>query len=273
MNNSLVTANNTTNKTTIKPEFSGARSKEVKTDPESTNINIETQTQELHSAPEKNLPSINSKPPVDIGSEDLIKLFQEKILPDWQTKYKLSNASTGALKFTVKNFLDDHNMLRIVCALGNEVAVAINESMKQWGFPKPLANVLYYGLWAVAVVSCGARAVLRGLGTQNVKPFIESSIQDGIAAIVGPTGVVMLANKAQDAIYNAAKFVPQSIINFARPVISVVLAEMAIPRILDPIGKSVGKALTGLVPLETYSKWSESISKKLAGKSKISQAA
>lgn len=267
MNISLVTAENTPKTSKTKLADSTTRTSSDKVDPAGTSKIEDVQKIELHSAPEQIPTNTIAKPRVDIGSEDLIKLFQEKILPNWQEKYKLSNASTGALKFTVKNFLDDNNMLRIVCALGNEVAVAINESMKQWGFPKPLANVLYYGLWAVAVVSCGARAVLRGLGTQNVKPFIESSIQDGIAAIFGPTGVVMLANKAQDLIYGAAKFIPQSIINFARPVISVVLAEMAIPRILDPIGKSVGKMATGLVSPETYERWSESISKKLAGKS------
>jgi hypothetical protein len=267
MNTSLVTAANSPEISKTKAPDLSTKASDKADQAEIPKINQDSSMIELHSAPEQKLPSINSKPPVDIGSEDLIKLFQTTILPNWQEKYKLSKASTGALIFTVKNFLDDNNMLRIVCALGNEVAVAINESMKQWGFPKPLANVLYYGLWAVAVVSCGARAVLRGLGTQNIKPFIESSIQDGIAAIFGPTGVVMIANKAQDAIYNAAKFVPQSIINFARPVISVVLAEMAIPRILDPIGKSVGKMATGLISADTYSKWSDSIGKKLAGKS------
>lgn len=205
----------------------------------------------------------STKPNPEIASEDLIKLFETTILPRWQGKYKLSDTSVGALKFTVKNFLDDNNMLRIVCALGNEVAVAIDESMKQWGFPKWLANTLYYGLWAVAVVSCGARAVLRGFGTENLKPFLESSVQDAIAAIFGPTGVVMIANKAQDMIYKTAKFVPQSLINFARPIISVVLAEMAIPRVLDPIGKTVAKFVTGIVSKETYAKWSDAISTKL----------
>lgn len=229
----------------------------------------ETQTIALHANKQT---TALSKPDVNIGSEDLIKLFDTQILKNWQEKYKLGNTSIAALRFTVKNFLDDNNLLRITCALGNEIAVAINESMEQWGFPKALANVLYYGLWAVAVVSCGARAVLRGLGTQNIKPFIESSIQDGIAAIFGPTGVVMIANKAQDAVYKASKFIPQSVINFVRPVISVVLAEMAIPKILDPIGKTVGKLVTGLISPETYSRWSDSISKKLGGNVSTSHA-
>lgn len=203
------------------------------------------------------------KPSPDIGSEDLIQLFQKRILPEWENKYGLSKGVTKALDFTAKNYLDDNNHLRIVCALGNEIAVAIDESMKQWGFPKPLAQTLYYGLWAVAVVSCGARAVLRGLGTQNLKPFVESSIQDAVAAIFGPTGIVIIANKIQNAIYKTTKFIPESIVSFIKPIISVALAEVSIPKILDPIGKTIAKHVSNLISNADYEQWSQAISNRL----------
>lgn len=203
--------------------------------------------EELHSPepePKASFENPLPKPSPDIEAKDLIQLFISKILPEWKSKYKLSESTNKALEFTVKNFLDDHNTLRIMCALGNEIAIGIDESMKQWGFPKWLSNTLYYGLWAVALASCGARAALRGLGTQSWKVFTESSIQDGVAAILGPTGVVLVANKVQDLFYKSSKVLPQSLVNFIRPLISVVAAELAIPRVLDPIGKSAGKAIT-----------------------------
>lgn len=202
--------------------------------------------EELHNPEPEPAANSNSlpKPSPDIEAKDLIQLFISKILPEWKSKYKLSESTNKALEFTVKNFLDDHNTLRITCALGNEIAVALDESMRQWGFPKPLANALYYGLWGVALVTCGARAVLRGLGTQSWKVFTESSVQDAIAAIFGPTGIVLVANKVQDLFYKSTKALPQSLINFVKPIISVVAAELAIPRVLDPIGKAAGKAIT-----------------------------
>ncbi len=205
----------------------------------------------------------SSKSNSDLVSKNLIENFETTILPRWQEKYKLNNTTTKTLKFVTKNFLDDHNLLRIICALGNEVAVALTESMRQWKFPQSLTNTLFYGLWGVSVGSCGARATLRGLGTESLKPFLESSIQDGIAAILGPTGVVMIANKVQDLIYNRVKIVPQSAINFVRPIISVTLAEKAIPKILDPLGKKVGALTSKIIPEETYNKYSQSISNKL----------
>lgn len=218
---------------------------QVELEPSSTKDKIPV-PEELHSPEPKPTPSLNPlpKPSLDIEAKDLIQLFISKILPDWKRKYKLSESTNKALEFTVKNFLDDHNTLRIMCALGNEIAIAIDESMKQWGFPKWLSNTLYYGLWGVALVSCGARAALRGLGTQSWKVFTESSIQDGIAAIFGPSGVVLVVNKIQDLFYKSSKALPQSLVNFIRPIISVVAAELAIPRVLDPIGKSAGKAFT-----------------------------
>ncbi len=204
-----------------------------------------------------------NKPDPGMGSADLIQLFQKQILPKWQSQYGLSDGASKALNFTASNFLDDNNRLRIVCALGNEIAVAIDESMKQWGFPKPLAKALYYGLWAVAVVSCGARAVLRGLGTQNLKPFIESSIQDAVAAIFGPTGIVIIANKIQNAIYKTTKFIPESLVSFIKPIISVALAEVSIPKILDPIGKTIAKHVSNLISNADYEQWSQAISNRL----------
>lgn len=203
---------------------------------------------------------------VEIAPEDLIERFKTTIIPSWQEEYGLSDRITKGLEFTAKRFLNDNDPLRVICALGNEVAVALIESMKQWKLPKTLANTLFYGLWGVSVGSCGARAVLRGLGTENLKPFVESSIQDGIAAIFGPTGVVMIANKAQDMLYKTVQVIPQSAINFVRPIISVTLAEKAIPKILDPVGKKVGKLASRIIPDETYKRYSESISRKLQKK-------
>jgi hypothetical protein len=212
-------------------------------------------------------PHSNNEPhhidkPDEVRDADLIELFNTDILPKWQQQYKLSDTSLKALQFTVNNFLDDKNMLRIGCALGNEAAVAIEDSMKQWKFPKWLSNTLYYGLWAAAIASSGARVVLRGLGTGNIKTFFETAVQDIVAAFIGPTGIIMVADRAQNWIYKNIKL-PQSIINFIRPMISVFLAEKSIVSILDPVGISLGRILTGVISPEKYKKWSESIGNKL----------
>lgn len=199
----------------------------------------------------------------EVRDADLIELFHTNILPRWQQKYKLSDTSIQALHFTVNNFLDDSKFLRIACAMSNEVAFAIEESMQQWKFPKWLSNTLYYGLWAAALGSSAARVVLRGLGTGNIKTFLETAVQDTVAAFIGPTGIIMVADKVQNMIYKNTKLLPQSLVNFIRPALSVFLAEKSIVKILDPIGKSLGRMLTGIISPEKYKKWSELISNKL----------
>lgn len=198
---------------------------------------------DLHRA--ENNSTIN-KTSSDTSQKELIKNFITSILPNWQEKYRLSDSTTNVLSFVVKNFLDDENPLRIICALGDEIAIAINESMKEWRFPKWLSNTLYYGLWVAGLSSCAVRAILRGLGAQSWKMFTESAVQDLVAAVIGPIGVVLAANKTQDLFYDSIKVIPQSLINFIRPIISVTSAELAIPRILDPIGRYLAKAATSV---------------------------
>lgn len=199
----------------------------------------------------------------EIQDRDLISLFNNTLLPRWQEKYKLGDSNIKALKFTVDNFLDDRKFMRILCAMGNETAVAIEESMKQWGFPKWLSNTLYYGFWAASIASSGARAILRGLGTANVKTFTETAIQDLVAAFIGPTGAIMLADKAQNMLYQKTKLLPQSVVSFIRPIISVGVAAKSMTGILDPIGKSLGRGLSGMISPEKYKGWSESIGAKI----------
>ncbi len=219
--------------------------------PESENYNPENHHHEIHHLH------------ADIHDAELIKQFDDHILPKWQERYKLNDTSTKVLKFAVDNLLDDKNKFRIASALGNEVATALEESMKQWHFPKWLSNTLYYSFWGAALASSAARAVLRGLGTGNVKTFIETSIQDLVAAFIGPTGIIMASDKIQNLIYDKTKVIPNKVINFIRPLISVFLAEQSITRILDPIGKSLGKVFSGIISNETYKKWSEELGNKL----------
>jgi hypothetical protein len=186
-------------------------------------------------------------------TRNLIQKLNCELIPLWTKKYNLPTVATKLIKMGVP-FLDDNWGPRILAAMGNEVAEALKPSMKELGVPKFLSTIIYYGSWAVALGSCSARAVLRALGNGSYKPLVKSAGQDLVAAIGGPTLIVLAANWIQNQLYNRIKMLPSAVKSIIRPLVSLLCSYLTIPRILDPIGIKFGNWIVNLLPKDTLIK-------------------
>jgi|GEM_PF-6799512 len=180
-------------------------------------------------------------------AKKLIHKLNTELIPKWSKKYNLPAPVTSLIKIGVP-FLDDHWGPRILAAMGNEVAEAFKPSMKELGVPKFLSSIIYYGSWAVSLGSCSARAGLRALGNGSYKPLVKSAGQDLVAAIGGPTLIVLAANWIQNQVYDRIKAMPSAVKSIVRPFISLLCSYLTIPRILDPIGIKFGNWVVSLLP-------------------------
>ncbi|MEY3370462.1 MAG: hypothetical protein RLZZ361_1132 [Cyanobacteriota bacterium] len=180
-------------------------------------------------------------------TQKLINKLKNELIPFWTQKYNLPAPVTSLIKMGVP-FLDDNWGPRILAAMGNEVAEALKPSMKELGVPKFLSSIIYYGSWAVALGSCSARAGLRALGNGSYKPLVKSAGQDLVAAIGGPTIIVLAANWIQNQVYDRIKALPSAVKSIVRPFVSLLCSYLTIPRILDPIGIKFGNWVVSLLP-------------------------
>jgi HAD superfamily hydrolase (TIGR01509 family) len=180
-------------------------------------------------------------------AKKLIHKLNTELIPQWSKKYNLPAPVTSLIKMGVP-FLDDNWGPRILAAMGNEVAEALKPSMKELGVPKFLSSIIYYGSWAVALGSCSARAGLRALGNGSYKPLVKSAGQDLVAAIGGPTLIVLAANWIQNQVYDRIKALPSAVKSIVRPFVSLLCSYLTIPRILDPIGIKFGNWAVSLLP-------------------------
>jgi hypothetical protein len=185
-------------------------------------------------------------------AKKLIHKLNTELIPQWSKKYNLPAPVTSLIKMGVP-FLDDHWGPRILAAMGNEVAEAFKPTMKELGVPKFLSSIIYYGSWAVALGSCGARAGLRALGNGSYKPLVKSAGQDLVAAIGGPTLIVLAANWIQNQVYDKIKAMPSAVKSIVRPFVSLLCSYLTIPRILDPIGIKFGNWVVSLLPKDEKS--------------------
>jgi len=180
-------------------------------------------------------------------AKKLIHKLNTELIPQWSKKYNLPAPVTSLIKMGVP-FLDDHWGPRILAAMGNEVAEAFKPTMKELGVPKFLSSIIYYGSWAVSLGSCSARAGLRALGNGSYKPLVKSAGQDLVAAIGGPTLIVLAANWIQNQVYDRIKALPSAVKSIVRPFVSLLCSYLTIPRILDPIGIKFGNWAVSLLP-------------------------
>lgn len=177
----------------------------------------------------------------------LMHKLSTELIPAWTIKYNLPAPVVSLIKMGVP-FLNDNWGPRILAAMGNEVAEALKPSMKELGVPKFISSLVYYGSWAVALGSCSARAALRSLGAGSMKPLVKSVGQDTVAAIVGPTMLVLAANWVQNQVYGRIRALPAAFKSIVRPAVSLFCSYVTIPRILDPIGIKVGNFVSKFLP-------------------------
>lgn len=206
------------------------------------------QEQVIRPQPEKNSPAPTHSSESEAAKKLMHKLNSE-LIPQWTQKYNLPAPVSNMIKMAVP-FLDDNWGPRILAAMGNEVAEALKPSMKELGVPKFISSIIYYGSWAVALGSCGARAVLRSAGEGSYKPLIKSAGQDLVAAIGGPTLIVLAANWIQNQVYDRIKAMPSAFKSLVRPAVSLFCSYLTIPRILDPIGIKFGNWITSFLPAD-----------------------
>jgi hypothetical protein len=195
--------------------------------------------------PEEKIPEENSHE--SDATKKLIHKLNTELIPQWSQKYNLPKSATALIKMGVP-FLDDHWGPRILAAMGNEVAEALKPSMKELGVPKMISSIIYYGSWAVALGSCSARALLRSAGEGTYKSLVKSAGQDLVAAIGGPTLIVLAANWIQNQIYDRVASLPSAFKSLVRPAISLFCSYLTIPKILDPIGIKFGNWITSFLP-------------------------
>ena len=139
---------------------------------------------------------------------------------------------------TLSKFLDDHWGIRMFFALGNEIAESLEPSLEGLGVPKAANKAIYKGLWALSLFCTSNRVVMKGIQENNLLGSLKILIQDGIAAIGGPTVVARTANAIQNKIYDSLK-IPDFIKNIVRPAFTLFTCKKAV-HALDPVGIWVG---------------------------------
>jgi hypothetical protein len=190
----------------------------------------------LHQAQEQNLPvepriqAPHSTKPA--GSENT--LF--KGINTWLQSFYSKN-KTQVDKFD-QFMLDDSSKIRKVLSLENELAEALEPSMKQLKVPEGISKFIYKGLWALCYLMTGTRMFIEAVKNGDAISGIKKLVQDFISIITLTTYFARALNWVQDKVEDAIG-IPSIVKNLLRPFITVVGCGKAIDY-FDKIGRPAG---------------------------------
>lgn len=190
----------------------------------------------LHQAQEQNLPAEprikapKSTKPAE--SENSILKRVNSWLQSFYTKNK-----TQIDKFD-QFMSDDSSKIRKVLSLENELAEALDPSMKQLKVPEGISKFIYKGLWALCYLMTGTRMFIEAVKNGDAISGIKKLVQDFISVITLTTYFARALNWVQDKVEDAIG-IPSIVKNLLRPFITVVGCGKAIDY-FDKIGRPAG---------------------------------
>jgi hypothetical protein len=190
----------------------------------------------LHQAQEQNLPAEpriqapKSTKPAE--SENSILKRVNSWLQSFYTKNK-----TQVDKFD-QFMSSDSSKIRQILQLENELAEALEPSMKQLKVPEGITKFVYKGLWAFCYGMTGTRIFIEALKNGDAISGIKKLVQDFISVITLTTILARCLNWVQDKVEDAIG-VPSLIKNLLRPFVTVISCMKAM-HYFDRIGEPAG---------------------------------
>lgn len=148
----------------------------------------------------------------------------------------------------LSKFMHDEWSIRKASILANDVAESFKESLYHW-FPRPIAHLIYGGLWLASIASTGIRVLINyhhhPKPEEKLRAGAKLLVHEGISAIAAPVVVANVANSIQNKIYNMISL-PKSIQHLIRPIVSLMTCYHGIDY-LDPPAQRFSSWLTGIV--------------------------
>ncbi len=190
----------------------------------------------LHQAQEQNLPveprikAPHSTKPA--GPENT--LFNG--INSWLKSFYSRN-KTQVDKFD-RIMFDDASWVRKILSLENELAEALEPSMKQLKVPEGISNFVYKGLWTLCYFNTAMRMFMEAIKNGDAISGIKKLVQDFVSVITLTTYFARFLNWVQDKVEDAIG-VPSIVKNLLRPPITVLGCGKAIDY-FDKVGGPAG---------------------------------
>lgn len=139
-------------------------------------------------------------------------------LNTWLKRIYQNNKS--GIDWVDKTLLDDKSIFRKIFSLENELAEALEPSMKQLKAPAGITSFIYRLLWGVCYLNTFTRVAIESLKQGNAIHGLKKLVQDGISVIALTTYFARGLNWLQDKIEDSVG-VPSMIKNLLRPFLTV----------------------------------------------------
>jgi hypothetical protein len=137
-----------------------------------------------------------------------------------------------------KIMFDDASWVRKVLSLENELAEALEPSMKQLKVPEGITKFVYKGLWALCYFNTGMRMFMEAVKNGDAISGIKKLVQDFVSVITLTTYFARALNWLQDKVEDAIG-IPSIVKNLFRPPITVLGCGKAIDY-FDKVGGPAG---------------------------------
>ncbi len=190
----------------------------------------------LHQLPE---PTLQAEPRIKTPETKMPAASDNSIfkgINSWlQSFYSKNKAQVD--KFD-KIMFDDASWVRKILSLENELAEALDPSMKQLKVSEGISKFVYKGLWTLCYFNTGMRMFMEAVKNGDAISGIKKLVQDFVSVITLTTYFARALNWVQDKVEDAIG-VPSLIKNLLRPFITVVGCGKAIDY-FDKVGGPAG---------------------------------
>jgi len=137
-----------------------------------------------------------------------------------------------------KIMFDDASWVRKILSLENELAEALEPSMKQLKVPEGISKFIYKGLWTLCYFNTAMRMFMESVKNGDAISGIKKLVQDFVSVITMTTYFARALNWVQDKVEDAIG-VPSIVKNLLRPPITVLGCGKAIDY-FDKVGEPAG---------------------------------
>jgi len=187
---------------------------------------LNTASEELHK-PE----SISPKPSPPENDTSMFKGINSWL----QNFYSKNKAQVDKID---KIMFDDASWVRKILSLENELAEALEPSMKQLKVPEGITKFVYKGLWTLCYFNTAMRMFMESVKNGDAISGIKKLVQDFVSVITLTTYFARALNWLQDKVEDAIG-VPSIVKNLLRPPITVLGCGKAIDY-FDKVGEPAG---------------------------------
>lgn len=206
-----------------------------KTNLQSSSGNQPAQEINIHSAPEQKTSPIQSSAPTN-------KTIFDGVNGWLQSFYNKNRAQVDKID---KIMFDDASWVRKILSLENELAEALEPSMKQLKAPEGFTKFVYKALWGLCYFNTGMRMFMEAVKNGDAISGIKKLVQDFVSVITLTTYFARALNWLQDKVEDAIG-VPSLVKNLLRPPITVAGCGKAIDY-FDKVGGPAGDFVVKLL--------------------------